>query len=86
MASDSVDSDELVITAALVAIALSKGRNADELGIIGNFFATIGAAVLLTQAVVGRQESRQDDQKTEDKIKDLENQMKELKACCEKKT
>ncbi|MDR7866847.1 MAG: hypothetical protein RIN56_08495 [Sporomusaceae bacterium] len=81
MASDCGDADELVLTATLAALALSKGKNSDELNLIGNFLSTVGALVLLVQAVVGCQEARQSEQETAARLDELEGQVKKLKAC-----
>jgi hypothetical protein len=83
--SDCGDADELVLTATLVALTLSKGKNSDELNLIGNFLSTVGALVLIVQAVVGCQEARQSEQDTTARLDELERQIKELKACCESK-
>jgi hypothetical protein len=84
VALDCGDADELVLTATLVALALSKGKNSDELNLIGNFFSTVGALVLIVQAVVGCQETRQSEQDTAARLDELERQIKALQACCEK--
>jgi hypothetical protein len=48
----SIGADEQVTLAAILAILLSKGLNADQLGILGNFLLGIGQNLLIIQAVV----------------------------------
>ncbi len=48
----SLDSEQQVLLAALLAIALSDRLNEDQLNILGNFVEAVGQNILLIQAVV----------------------------------
>jgi hypothetical protein len=51
----SLGADEQVTLAAIAAIVLSKGLDADQLGILGNFLLGVGQNLLIVQAVVSSQ-------------------------------
>jgi hypothetical protein len=48
----SLDSEQQVLLAALLAIILSDKLNEDQLNILGNFVESVGQNILLIQAVV----------------------------------
>jgi hypothetical protein len=48
----SLDSEQQVLLAALLAIIVSDKLNGDQLNILGNFVETLGQNILLIQAVV----------------------------------
>jgi hypothetical protein len=48
----SLDSEQQVLLAALLAIILSDNLNEDQLNILGNFVESVGQNILLIQAVV----------------------------------
>lgn len=79
MALCSLNPCLLAILAAVFGLGLSKGRNSDDLNIIGNFLAALSGVVLIVQALVGCQDdARQEEQDTQYK-RDLEKQLAELK-------
>lgn len=51
----SLSANEQITLAAILAIILSDGLTADQLGILGNFFEALGQNLLLTQAIVPSQ-------------------------------
>jgi hypothetical protein len=51
----SLGPDEQVTLAAILAIFLSKGLNADQLGILGNFLLGIGQNLVIIQTVISSQ-------------------------------
>lgn len=53
----SLGPDEQVTLAAILAILLSKGLNADQLGILGNFLLGVGQNLVIFQTVVSSQEA-----------------------------
>lgn len=48
----SLDSEQQVLLAALLAIILSDKLNEDQLNILGNFVEAVGQNILLIQAIV----------------------------------
>jgi uncharacterized protein YlxW (UPF0749 family) len=48
----SLDSEQQVLLAALLAIIISDKLNEDQLNILGNFVETLGQNILLIQAIV----------------------------------
>ncbi len=48
----SLDSEQQVLFAALLAIILSDKLNEDQLNILGNFVEAVGQNILLIQAIV----------------------------------
>lgn len=48
----SLDSEQQVLLAALLAIIVSEKLNEDQLNILGNFVEALGQNILLIQAVV----------------------------------
>lgn len=75
----SIDPNTLIILSALVSLALSDNKSADQLEFIGNFLTSVADLVLLKAGQISLQESNNDRQQ---KIADLENQLKELKKLC----
>lgn len=55
-----LDSNEQVILAALIALLLSNGLNANQLNILGNFVEAVGQNMLLIQAVVSSSTQQSD--------------------------
>ncbi|MEG6586272.1 hypothetical protein [Dendrosporobacter sp. 1207_IL3150] len=62
---NEVDLNSLVLLAALLAIAIAKGRTTNEINIIGNFLSTLGTAL----TVIG---SNQDNTTVPDKDKNVD--------------
>lgn len=88
---DRREADELVILATLTALALARGKDADELAVLAGFLVVVSDQLALIAAVLACQASaaeEAEDKKSGDdmaaKIAELEEQVKELKACCEK--
>lgn len=48
----SLDSEQQVLLAALLAILVADKLNEDQLNILGNFIETLGQNILLIQAIV----------------------------------
>lgn len=47
---DNIDPEQLVLFSSFLAIAISEGRTADELNILGQFVSTVGDAISLIAA------------------------------------
>lgn len=67
--------ERLSILANLLAIAISKGKNTDQLNVIGNFIVGVGGLILTIAAQIQACESKQDKIK---QINDMKKQLKEL--------
>lgn len=67
--------ERLSILSNLFAIAISKGKNADQLNVIGNFIVGVGGLILTIAAQIQACESKQDKIK---QINDMKKQLKEL--------
>ncbi len=67
--------EQLSFLANLLAIAISKGKDADQLNVIGNFVVGVGGLILFIAAQIQACESKQDKLK---QIKDLKRQLLEL--------
>ena len=77
---DSLSPNELAILSTILALSIAEGRTASDLNIIGNFIVAVGG-ILLTMApqkeILERQAA--ENAEKQDKIKDLEKQIKDLK-------
>jgi hypothetical protein len=69
----------LAILAAVFGLGLSKGRNSDELNIIGNFLAALSGVVLIVQSLAGCQDAQRQDEQDAQYKRDLEKQLTELR-------
>lgn len=67
--------EQLSVFANLLAIAISKGKSSDQLNVIGNFIAAVGALLLAMAAERSSCEEKLDKLQ---QIKDLKKQIKEL--------
>lgn len=67
--------EQLSFLANLLAIAISKGKNADQLNVIGNFIVGVGGLILTIAAQIQACESKQDKIK---QINDIKKQLKSL--------
>ncbi|MBL4937279.1 hypothetical protein JK636_16240 [Clostridium sp. YIM B02515] len=65
---NSLSPTELAILADAVAIALTEGKSADEINVLGNFVAAVGA-LLLTIAAQGQSLRDSADTKNNNKTK-----------------
>ncbi|NLO99382.1 MAG: hypothetical protein GX386_03695 [Clostridiaceae bacterium] len=61
--------------ASLLAIVISKGKNADQLNVIGNFIVGVGGLILTIAAQLEACEAKQDKIK---QINDIKKQLKNL--------
>lgn len=52
--------NDLLILANVIAIALSEGRDADELNVLGNFIVSIGSLMLTAAAQMELLSSKQE--------------------------
>ena len=67
--------EQLSIFANLLAIAISKGKSADQLNVIGNFIVAVGSLLLTMAAQKSSCETKLD---TLAQIKDLKKKIKDL--------
>jgi len=65
--------EQLSFLANLLAIAISQGKNADQLNVIGNFIVGVGGLILTIAAQLDACESKRD------KIKQVNNINKQVK-------
>lgn len=69
----SLDSEQQVLLASLLAIILSDKLNEDQLNILGNFVEAVGQNILLIQAVVSSvPSSTQSDNSSDTQVQDLQ--------------
>lgn len=69
----SLDSEQQVLFAALLAIILSDKLNEDQLNILGNFVEAVGQNILLIQATVSSvPSSTQSDNSSNTQVQDLQ--------------
>lgn len=73
---DSLDPDELAIISSIVAVAITKGKSAEDINVIGNFIASLGAAVL---TIAAQEQYLNAKEEKRNQIMDLENQIDKLK-------
>lgn len=66
---EELSPEELSLLTSAIAISLSKGRNNDELNVLGNFVSTLGS---LLQMIGAQKESA-------DSLKEKKQQIKNLK-------
>jgi hypothetical protein len=74
---NSTSPDQLSILASVVAISLAKDKSANEVNVLGNFIAAVGAQLL---TIAAQQESLKSQQEKENQIADLKKQIKDLKS------
>lgn len=67
--------EQLSFLASLLAIVISKGKNADQLNVIGNFIVGVGGVILTIAAQLEACEAKQDKIK---QINDIKKQLKNL--------
>lgn len=60
--ANSLTPEQLAILSSVVAVALAKNLNADEVNILGNFVAAVGATLLLIAAKLASEQSQQQSQ------------------------
>lgn len=73
---DSLDPDELALISSILAVAITKGKSAEDINVLGNFIASLGASIL-TIAAQEQYLSAKEEKKNQ--IIDLENQINKLK-------
>jgi len=81
--SNSIDLNSLAILAALLAVAIAKGRTTDEINIIGNFFGTLGTALTLLGSQPENDQSQTLNQQQKNPIpsdQDIQQQINQLKT------
>ncbi|GEM_PF-1400223 len=72
----SLDSEQQVLLAALLAIIISEKLNQSQLNILGNFIESLGQNILLIQAVVSSTPpSAQSDSSSDTQVQDLQKSM-----------
>ena len=67
--------EQLSLFANFLAISISKGKDSDQLNVIGNFIVAVGGLLLAMAAQRASCETKQDKLK---QIRDLKKQIKEL--------
>jgi len=67
--------EQLSLFANLLAIAISKGKSADQLNVMGNFIVGVGSLILTMAAQISSCESQLDKLA---QIKDLKKRIKDL--------
>lgn len=68
-------SEQLAVFANLLSLSISKGKNSDQLNVIGNFIVAVGGLILAIAAERSSCEAKQDKLK---QIRDLKKQIKNL--------
>ena len=75
----SLDFEQQVLLAALLAIILSDNLNEDQLSILGNFVEAVGQNILLIQAVVSSNPpSTKSDSSSNTQVQNLQNSINML--------
>ncbi len=75
----SLDSEQQVLLAALLAIILSDKLNEDQLNILGNFVEAVGQNIVLIQAIVSSNPpSTESDSSSITQVQDLQNSINML--------
>ncbi len=78
----SLDSEQQVLLAALLAIIVSDKLNEDQLNILGNFVEAVGQNILLIQAIVSSNppttESEESDSSSNTQVENLEKSINML--------
>lgn len=74
--SNNLNPDTLVLLGALLSIIMSQNLSTNEINVLGNIFAQIGAS-LLTKAA--QQQSLQSNEEIKNQISDMEQQLENLK-------
>lgn len=73
-----LSTDELTFLASLVALLLSRGLNADQINVLGNFIIAVGSlmtTIAAQEAALIAQNEKQQNEKNSD---DVQKQIKEL--------
>lgn len=74
--SSDINPDILVLLGSLLSVIVSQNLSTDEINVLGNFLAQIGAS-LLTKAA--QQQSLQSKEELKKQIVDMEKQLENLK-------
>ncbi|AJQ29111.1 hypothetical protein [Pelosinus fermentans] len=75
----SLDSEQQVLLAALLAIIVSDNFNEDQLNILGNFVEAVGQNILLIQAIVSSNPpSTKSDSSSNTQVQNLQNSINML--------
>lgn len=74
--SSDINPDILVLLGSLLSVIVSQNLSTDEINVLGNFLAQIGAS-LLTKAA--QQQSLQSKEELKKQIIDMEKQLENLK-------
>jgi len=70
---DSLNSDDLAVLASTIAISLAKDKTNDEINVLGNLVAAVGALLL---TIAAQNQSIDSIQEKKQQIKDLKNELK----------
>jgi hypothetical protein len=71
----SKSAEQLSIFSNILAITISRGKNANQLNVIGNFIVSVGGLILTMAAQIQACESKQEQL---EQINNLKKQIKEL--------
>ncbi|MDF2930341.1 MAG: hypothetical protein K0Q75_2579 [Anaerospora sp.] len=75
----SLESEQQVLLAALLAIIVSENLNENQLNILGNFVEAVGQNILLIQAIVSSSPSTTDsDSSSNTEVENLQESMNRL--------
>jgi len=75
----SLDSEQQVLLAALLAIIVSENLNENQLNILGNFVEAVGQNILLIQAIVSSNpSSTTSDSSSNTEVENLQESMNRL--------
>ncbi len=75
----SLDSEQQVLLAALIAIIVSENLNENQLNILGNFVEAVGQNIFLIQAIVSSSPSATDsDSSSNTEVENLQESMNRL--------
>ncbi len=72
------EADEEALLALLTALALAGNRNAEELGILAGFVATVGDVLALLSVVLAAEENLANQQKAKEDAERLEARLKRI--------
>jgi hypothetical protein len=73
-----LSSDELTIWASIIAIAISKELNLDQINILGNFLAAVGTLMTTIAAQEVTILAEQEKKEKEKQAEDVQKQIKEI--------
>lgn len=73
---NSISPTQLAVISTFIALVISKDKSTDEINVLGNLIASIGATVL---SIAAQKQALQSVQDKKDQIHDLKKQLNNLK-------